>query len=75
MLKRPPVILITCTRQQIQFCFVDWAESPWAEEYYLGRQLDKEAARNSPLRPTFLEVAEHIVNDLPEVGEYFATRA
>ena len=64
-------ILVTATDDQFQFCFTDWAHSPWAEEYYLGRQLDREAVLSSQLRSKFLHVAEHIVTALPECGDYF----
>jgi len=64
-------LLITCTCDEFQFCFVDWKESPWAEEYYLGKQLDRDSALGSDWRPTFLHIAEHVVTDLPESSEYF----
>jgi hypothetical protein len=64
-------ILVTCTKERFGFCFVDWAQSPWAEEYYLGRQLDRGAALRSEFRCTFLHIAEHVVEDLPEAAEYF----
>jgi hypothetical protein len=64
-------ILVTATNDQYRFCFLDWSQSPWAEEYYLGRQLDREAALSSDWRSTFLHIAEHVINDLPECGEYF----
>jgi len=63
-------ILVTATSDQFQFCFTDWAQSPWAGEN-LGRPLDREAVLSSDLRSTFLHIAEHVVADLPECREYF----
>lgn len=64
-------ILVTSTMEEFRFCFLDWAKSPWAEQYYLGQQLDREDALRSTGRSTFLHIAEHVVHDLPECNEYF----
>jgi hypothetical protein len=55
---------------QFGFVFVDWAESPWASEVYLGQFLDRQDALSSDCRDTFLHIAEHVTSDLPEVREY-----
>jgi hypothetical protein len=57
--------------EQLGFSAVDWAESPWRGETYLGEMLDRAQALASPHRPTFFHIAEHVVRDLVEVQAYF----
>ena len=68
---RAAALHVSAASDQFRFCFVDWKQSPWAEETYLGKQLDREDALKSDCRETFLHIAEHLVRDLPEAGEYF----
>jgi hypothetical protein len=63
-------IVIGATGDNYTFGFTDWATSPWAEESYLGKQLDRRSALESDCRSMFLHIAEHIVYDLPEFEEY-----
>jgi hypothetical protein len=58
--------------EQLGFSAVDWDSSPWRGEAYLGEMLDREQALASPHRPTFFNIAEHVVRDLPEVQGYFS---
>ncbi len=65
------VLDATALTDQFTFSFVDWVQSPWKDEAYLGEMLDRDMALNSPYRGLFLHVAEHIIQDLPEAREYF----
>jgi hypothetical protein len=56
---------------QFGFRFVPWSDSPWGGEAYLGELHDPTEARSSPYRGRFFEVAERVVEDLPEVRDYF----
>jgi hypothetical protein len=58
--------------EQFGFSLVEWAASPWRGEAYLGRMLAPAEVRSSPHRPTFFHIAEHVVEELPEVRAYFA---
>jgi hypothetical protein len=65
-------IQVFATREDFRFSLVDWASSPWEKEKeYLGRLLSPEEVRTSVHRPTFFHIADHIVEDLTEVKEYF----
>jgi hypothetical protein len=57
---------------QFGFKLVDWVVSPWRGEAYLGEMLTPSEVRSSSHRETFFHVADHVVEDLPEVYEYFA---
>ena len=61
---------VIATPAQIGYAFVDWAESPWKGETYLGSMLDRSAVLGNPLKTTFLRAAGHIVRDVPEVEAY-----
>jgi hypothetical protein len=65
-------IEVTATPEQFGYSLVDWSESPWKHESYLGEMLDRQAALASPLKGTLLHVAGHITRDIPEVRHYFA---
>ena len=54
------------------YVVVDWTESPFQHEAFLGKMLDREEALASQHRETFFHVAGHIVNDLPDARAYFA---
>lgn len=64
---------IIATPDQIGFTAIDWSNSPWRDEAYLGEMLDREQALASPSWSPFLRIAEHVVGDLPEVATYFAS--
>jgi hypothetical protein len=51
---------------------VEPKESPWGSQHYLGRMLAPNEARESPLRGRFFQVADHVVEDLPEVQAYLS---
>jgi hypothetical protein len=62
---------VIATPDQFGFVAIDWADSPWRKETYLGEMLDREPALASQNWPAFLHVAEHVVEDLPEAKTYF----
>jgi hypothetical protein len=55
----------------LSFTVVDWSESPWKGETYLGIMLDRNAAL-ATLRELIFHVAGHVTGDVPEVRAYFA---
>jgi len=63
---------VVATAEQFEYSAIDWAGSPWPHETYLGKMLDRDEALASSHWPTFSHVAEHLVDDLPEVQAYFA---
>jgi hypothetical protein len=63
---------VIATPEQFGFALVEWESSPWRGEAYLGRMLSPAEVRASPHRPTFFHIAEHVVDELPEVRAYFA---
>lgn len=52
------------------FSLVDWSQSPWKDELYFGRMLDRQSALGNIHRGLFLQIAEHVISDLPEVETY-----
>jgi hypothetical protein len=54
------------------YTVVDWSESPWKTDTYLGSMLDRETVLGSPMKDTIFHVAGHITRDVPEVRQYFA---
>jgi hypothetical protein len=60
------------TPEQFGFTLVEWEASPWRNEAYLGQMLSRAEVRSSPHLSTFFHIAEHVVEDLPEVSAYFA---
>lgn len=65
-------LFIETTADHFNFTVVDWSESPWKSETYLGVMLDRDAVLGSPLRDTIFHVAGHITRDVPEVRQYFS---
>jgi hypothetical protein len=53
---------------------VEPKESFWGSQHYLGRMLAPNEARESPLRGRFFHVADHVVEDLPEVQAYLSAQ-
>ncbi|MGQ0634250.1 MAG: hypothetical protein ACT4QC_06555 [Planctomycetaceae bacterium] len=70
--KSAAAIQIIGMPDQSCFSFTDWDDSPWKDESYLGVMYGRESALASSLKPLFLHVAEHVVNDLPGVRDYFS---
>ena len=52
------------------FAFVDWRDSPWQTESYIGDQIDRSEAVEHPRRPDFFEVAGYVARNLPDLGDY-----
>ena len=63
---------VIASPDQFGFALVKWEASPWRGEAYLGQMLSPAEVRASPHRATFFHVAEHVVDELPEVRAYFA---
>ncbi len=63
---------LSATPREFRIGVVDWAQSPWAGETYLGRMLDKAEVVDNPLRPVVLEMAGHVLSELSELRAYFA---
>jgi hypothetical protein len=55
---------------EIQMGVVDWDQSPWKGESYLGTMLDREEALARPEIEECFHIADHIVRDVPEVTDY-----
>ena len=68
-------MVVSATSDQFQFSLVDWNESPWNEEHYLGRMMSRTDALSSSSKQTFLDIADRVVEDLIEVREYFSGEA
>lgn len=52
------------------FAVVDWRDSTWQTESYLGEQLDRDEVLEHPRKPDFFEVAGYVARTLPDVGAY-----
>ncbi len=63
---------VTASPENYGFSIVDWSESPWQDEAYLGMMLDRQSALSSTHRGLFFQIAERVVDDLPEVRDYFS---
>ena len=64
-------LCVETTADHFQYTVVDWAESPWKTETYLGSMLDREAVLASAMKDAVFHVAGHITRDVPEVRQYF----
>ena len=62
---------MTATPEDFGYSAVDWSDSPWKGETYLGLMLDRADALASPMKPKVFTVAGRIARDLPEVQHYF----
>jgi len=67
-------ISVTAPCRNFHFRFVDWGTSPWNSED-LDNKIDREAALQSQFSATFLQAAEHVVRDVPEISDYFLDEA
>lgn len=65
-------IVVIVQPEESGFSLVEWEESPWRGEGYLGLLLTPDQVRASPHRDTFFHIAEHVVRELPEVQVYLA---
>ena len=65
-------LYVNATSTDFNYTVVDWSESPWKSETYLGTMLDREAVLGGPLKDTIFQVASRIVFDIPEARAYFA---
>ncbi len=63
---------VSATPREFRMTVVDWSQSPWAEEAYLGRMLDRADVVDNHLRPVVLDMAERVLSGLSEVRSYFA---
>lgn len=63
-------MVVRAPAEQFTFSLEDWSASPWEDEKYLGEMLDRTAVLQSPHRVLFFHIAEHVVRDLSEVGQY-----
>ena len=55
-----------------EYTVIDWSESLWKSETYLGSMLDRDAVLRGALKDLIFHVAGHITHDIPDVREYFA---
>jgi hypothetical protein len=62
---------VTVSDDQTGFSLVDWCDSPWRTELYLGEMLDRADALKSRHKQLFFHIAEHVIDELPEVDRYF----
>ena len=66
--RRAAALRFEASRGEVTGAFVDHAESPFADRDLLGPFLQVGEAIASPLRPAFLDAAEAIVLEDPEVN-------
>lgn len=73
---RPPssaaAMDVVATEEQFEVSVVDWKDSPWKGEAYLGQMLDRTSVLSNDRKAVFFHVADHILEDVPEVAAYFA---
>ena len=65
-------MLVGATADQFTFAIVDWHESPWNGERYLGEMMSRAEVLGSPSKQLFFKIADRVVEDLGEVGDYFS---
>jgi hypothetical protein len=63
---------VSATEREFRITVVEWAQSAWAEETYLGRMLGRSEILENPLRPLLLDMADRVLDELAEVRSYFA---
>ena len=64
-------VKVSATPREFHMTVVDWAQSPWGGETYLGRMLGKAQVVDNPLSPLLLDMADRVLRGLPEVRAYF----
>lgn len=52
------------------FSVVDWEDSPWKAESYLGERADRSDVLEHPRRSDFFEIGGYVARSLEEVGRY-----
>ena len=60
---------------EFQVSVVDAANSPWKEETFLGRILDRQEALEHPWIDEVFHITDHIVEEDEDVREYLSRRA
>jgi hypothetical protein len=63
---------VVANEEQFEVSVVDWKDSPWKNEAYLGQMLDRTSVLSNDRKAVFFHVADHILEDVPEVAAYFA---
>ncbi len=63
---------VSATARELRLKVVDWSQSEWAGDTYLGTMLDGDEVVDSPLRPVVSDVAHRVLRELSEVGSYLA---
>jgi hypothetical protein len=63
---------VSATPREWRMTVVEWAQSAWSGETYLGRMLSRAEVVDNPLRPLLLDMADRVLRELPEVQSYFA---
>jgi hypothetical protein len=56
---------------EFRMSVIDPDQSPWKNEAYLGRIMDREEALEHHFISTFFHIADHIVSENPQMKEYF----
>ena len=64
---------VWATESDFEMSLVDAKDSPWQDESYLGRMMNREEALSSSLIGTFFDTADHVVTDTPQVTEYLSS--
>ena len=62
---------VSGTSRELQMTVVEWTESEWAGESYLGRMLGQAEVLHNPLRPLLLDMADRVLQAVPEARAYF----
>lgn len=62
---------VSGTPRELQMTVVEWTESEWAGESYLGRMLGQAEVVDNPLRSLLLDMADRVLQAVPEARAYF----
>ncbi len=62
---------VSGTLRECHMTVVEWTESEWAGESYLGKMLGKAEVIHNPLRPLLLDMADRVLQAVPEARAYF----
>ncbi len=63
---------VSASSRELHMTVVEWTESEWAGESYLGRMLGKAEVIHNPLRPLLLDMADRVLQAVSEARAYFA---
>jgi len=71
----PSAVAIRMFSTDDEYCmtFEDWSESPWKNETYLGKMMDRVEALQCPFKGRFFEIANEVTEANPEVEAYYAS--